>query len=197
MKKLLIATAVASALLAGTALAAQSNAQAKNPSKVYVGGDAGVAIPAQKGFGDELNTGFDIGGHAGYRVNKNVRVEGDITYIRNSFTDATAQSVNYSSLKNNQLFFMVNGYYDLTTNYQVVPFVGVGAGLLHEWGTGTKAIATAPDTASTNAFAFQGLAGLSYKINSSMDVNVTYHLMSWTGSAGFQNIINGGVNYYF
>lgn len=197
MKKLVLLAAAASLGLAVSAVA--GNVQVAANSGVYAGVNGGIAIPVgeSSGYSDALNTGWDLGAQLGYRFNKNFRAELAANYLRNNVnTDFTFGAVEDSSHVGTGLF-MVNGYYDFDFGSALVPFLGAGVGLIHQ--AGELDTVFGDISGSENSFAYQGIAGLAYKLNQNVSVDVAYHYVGWTNDSygASQNLVNLGLNYYF
>jgi opacity protein-like surface antigen len=162
----------------------QAPAAAPAPAQAgwYAGVNGGVALIG----GDEsswINTGFNAGGQVGYRYNQ-VRVEAAYNY--------TNQKVKYTSVKLESSLFMANALYDINLgDSNVVPYIGGGLGMIHQF---TNVAGIKAD----NEFAYQGIAGLDYKINDNVRAGVNYHLIGFKNSGGnYQNLINAEVKYFF
>jgi opacity protein-like surface antigen len=155
----------------------------------YVGIHGGAAIPNNEmviGNNDTFNTGYDVGGQAGYQIG-NLRLEGAFTFLNNS-----AKANNNVDLRLTTL--MANGYYDFNASQVFAPFIGAGAGWVHAWTTSNQFPVNSPES---NEFAYQVMAGVRLHIRKHFIWNVDYHRLSWTDGNGAQNLIEAGLSYAF
>ncbi len=105
---------------------------------------------------------------AGYRELKE-KTE-SLTYLGTTYT------VN-SNAKDKALSGMANMYYDLPTGSELMPYIGAGIGWAHQTSNG-----------SANAFAYQGMAGLNYKLSSDSAVFAGYRYFATTDFESKYNI---------
>ena len=190
-----IATGIlAAGLVAGLSTAALADGW-------YVGADTGLnLVPAQKyktAAGKQkvsTDPGFGLLGNAGYDFGS-IRLEGEMGWRYNGIN-----KVNGSGGDGNfqPADLMVNALYDFHNSTAWTPYVGVGVG-----GVDTFANKVRNSTTLTNdsdiAFAYQGIAGLSYALNSNLSVNGEYRYMrtldnsfnSDTGSNGMAGDVKG------
>ena len=157
----------------------------------YVGVHGGVAIPGGDFFSDAFNTGPDLGVQVGYRID-NFRIEGAGTYYYNSVSlDGIDAHLNTFTL-------MLNGYYDFDFGSIVVPYLGAGIGWAH-FSAGGSDVAGSP---SDNEFAYQGIAGLDFKVAPNMTFGPRYRYVGWTtsgddSSSAHFNVVELVFNYVF
>ncbi len=181
MKKLVRVTAIASLSLAAAALA--DVVQAPKNQGLYIGGNIGVVDPSTP----YADVGVDAGLQLGYRFNKNFRAE-----LASSIM--SSQSVYTSDVDLNTVLLMTNGYFDIDMGSPVVPFVGAGIGYINE----EIANSYTDLTATESGLAYQGIVGLSFKLNCDLRLEFAYHYVASTNDILFaQNLFNIGLNYYF
>jgi OOP family OmpA-OmpF porin len=109
------------------------------------------------------NIGYSVGGMVGYDfVGPRVELEG--RYDRNTATVSGASQA-YGLAKDN-LTAMANVYYDFNAGGTIVPYIGAGAGIAF--------VKTSQLNISDNttAFAYQGIIGVGYNIDSQFRVNL-------------------------
>ena len=131
----------------------------------------------------EFDTGFAFDLAAGYKFNENIRAEGEFGYL-----SADVDKVDGETAKNAEvrfMTFMANGYYDITQlKIPVIPFVGVGMGLLH----GKMKNDNGSDTDIT--FGYQLMAGASYAFNKNISADLRYRLQGVFSDFEFEEKIN-------
>lgn len=141
----------------------------------------------------EFNTGFGVGGVAGYAFPMGLRVESEFTYRRNgldavTFTDPAAGIPDPVGADGHFRSFalMANGYYELDLGWPVMPYVGAGIGVARTkieidefsaFGTALPAVFDDSDT----VFAYQAMAGLAYQLMPSMAVGIEYRFFGSSG----------------
>lgn len=190
MNKLTLVAGVASL---GLAVSAFAGSLAANNNGLYAGVNGGAAIPTMNG-NTPLNTGFTVGGHVGYRLS-NFRFEEAYDYLNNGTKTGTL--ARYLGVKNVQFgALMTNAYYDFNTGTNFVPYVGGGIGWMHTWANSSYSNV---HITSANNFAYQGIAGVDYKLNQNSTVGVNYRYLTTDNNAAdaAQNIVGVSYNYYF
>ena len=196
MKKIILSVALATASL--TALAGGSTPVAQSSfSPFYAGVNGGAAIPSGNFAGPMFNTGFNLGGFAGYRFNENMRADLSIDYIRNAFSDLTSAHAN-------QVAVLANAYYDITQVNMagLVPYVGAGLGWVHaSWSISGASL-------SQNAFGWQLATGVNYNFSPNMGLGLGYRFLATrlgangnfgldSAQTGYSNLINASLTYHF
>ena len=151
----------------------------------------------------ELDTGLSVAGAFGYRWS-NMRLEGFASYRQHDVDSFEAiqlvtinKNTNNAQTINNIDRFktrvggdtstitgMVNGIIDIDFNLWVVPFVGVGLGAAHvSLNDVTGTIAGVPfdlTDDSDTVFAYQGIAGLAFKVTPQVIVETQYRYLTMT-----------------
>src|SRR5215468_11026685 len=153
------------ALLAAAALVALPVvAQAQTPSPgVYIGAEGGVnwlLNTTVAGFGITPQTGWAAGGVIGYDfVGPRVELEG--MYRQNqTYTGFPGAAINNQI---GQLSVMANLLYDFAPSSTITPYVGAGAGV---------AFVDSNSSLGSTQFAYQGIIGLGWNIDSNFRVNL-------------------------
>lgn len=120
---------------------------------------AGVSFPGSvdynNGYGGMIALGKHVGDfraelEAGYRELK--EKSESITILGTTYTDNSNQ-------KDKAITGMVNLYYDIPTGSPITPYVGAGIGDAHLTNSG-----------GSDAFAYQGMIGLNYKLSESSTI---------------------------
>lgn len=207
MRNLLCAAALGVATLAaGNAGAAQN---------WYAGLEGGITFPEKSHFFGETSTmdgdatfkdGYMIGGVMGYDFG-GFRAEGELVYRRNSAKDVTfindaglgvASGVGplhgeYSAGGHSDSFAgMVNGYYDIGTDWVVHPYIGVGIGLAGVKFSDVNANGAVALQGSKTEFAYQGIVGLRWAISDQVGMSFDYRYFA-TGHVDVGDGLNDSV----
>jgi outer membrane protein OmpA-like peptidoglycan-associated protein len=174
MKKLLAATTVL------VALPFVAQAQSLQPGGFYIGAEGGVNwLLATSSTGTVTNagaftqgtvnvnptTGWIAGGMVGYDF-IGPRVELEANYRDNTGTLTTPSTLGSVGFDFNQTAVMANLLYDFNAGGTIVPYVGAGLGVAF-----TNASALGGSVSSTQ-FAYQGIVGIGYNIDSSFRINL-------------------------
>lgn len=166
----------------------------------YVSGNAGANFVNDADITDTVtggsltgetsfDTGFALSGAIG-RAFGNFRIEGEISYRQNDLDELQVDSVVLAGTTLSgvtgtfplegdvsSLGFMANGWYDVPTGGNWVPFVGAGLGFarLSIDIESVGGIATTFDETET-VFAYQAAAGIGYKVAPGTTVTLSYRL---------------------
>ncbi|MFN4311643.1 MAG: outer membrane protein [Ferrovibrio sp.] len=187
MTRLASAT-LAAALLASTAIApafAQDNTTQNNTLRTgaYGGLSFGALMPEDtdgpNGSEVERDTGYAIFGQYGYRFPNQLRLEAELGYGNSEYDRFRAGGAS-SGLGDDTDMYSLTGaaYYDFATGTPLTPYLGGGAGLVHQRfdrstaGAGGTTLA-GNDGSSTDLTAF-GEVGLSYQLSSSLELVPSY-----------------------
>ena len=193
MKKLLLATA---ALIALPALA---HAQSQPMPGFYLGGEGGLnwmfnTTANVPGFGGAANIypamGWQAGGMVGYDfVGPRVELEGIFRQNQATLQAAPIGFQQFTAGANiNQTAIMANLLYDFRFGSPIVPYIGAGAGIAF-----VNASALGASTSSTQ-FAYQGIIGVGYEIDSNWRFNIDGRYFGTTNPT-INNPFIGGVTY--
>ncbi len=128
------------------------------------------------------DSGYDAGGNIGFKSNP-MRYEGELTYIHadlnsfkvNNFTQTGVSGYNYDILA------MANVYYDFPNLLNTLqPFLGVGIGYAWVYSQldSTGPLTTTYFSGSNSAFAYQGLAGITYNFAENWALNLGYRYVA-------------------
>ncbi len=117
----------------------------------------------------EYDPGFGLLGQVGMPLG-DFRVEAEIGWRRNSIDEFAGAGIDGDT---NLFSFMANGYYDIPLGWRVTPYVGAGAG-----GAVVSVDADGIVDESEVVFAYQGIAGLSYKINDELAIKGDYRYLA-------------------
>jgi len=213
VEKVLACAAALSALLSGSALAADK-------AGFYLGAEGGVSFsestkwqnaeelgagPATFLQGTHVNTdagtGWVVGLNAGYRFDDMFRTELAVDY-RSGYSVSTSQAglLDKYNVDIDAWTFMVNGYIEPFRFGAFKPYAGGGVGLavvqsrnasLHF--RGAFADLSLPDQTETN-FAWQLGAGVAYELNERVTLDLGYrHLDAGQITVGSNTTASGGV----
>jgi opacity protein-like surface antigen len=148
--------------------------------------DPGITIGSTQGLGFDSAGIFGLG--AGYRFNNWFRADVTGEYRSNAnlhglqiinFNGAPAFTDEYHGSKSEWLF-LANAYVDLGTWWCITPFIGAGVGTsrntisnFQDINTPNGGVAFAPNASKWN-FAWAAHAGLAYKVNPSLTLELAY-----------------------
>ena len=161
----------------------------------YVGGFGGVSFLHDSdltapGYYDttlKYDVGPALGAVGGYRFDEGFRVEGEMGY-RYGKIDRASDALGSYPVTNASLSlwsFMGNVYYDIKTGSPISPFIGAGIGFVT--GTFDDGWYESDDT----VFGYQAIAGVSYAINTRINLDLSYRLQ---GSTDF-SFYDGDLSY--
>ena len=171
MKKLLLATA---ALIALPVLA---HAQSQPMPGFYIGGEGGLnwmfnTTANVPGFGGAANIypamGWQAGGMVGYDfVGPRIELEGVFRQNQATLQAAPIGFQQFTAGANiNQTAIMANVMYDFRMGWPIIPYVGAGAGIAF---VNASALG---GSASSTQFAYQGIIGVGWNIDSTFRLNL-------------------------
>jgi len=175
MKKLnvLIITIILGVLTSSVCLAGQK----------YISGFVGVNFPVGSdthlinSIGTDIfreekhDSGITFGGAFGYDFGNDFRIEEEITY-RNNDVDPFNLPVGLT-IKNTNLSFMTNGYFDIDLGIPLKPYLGAGIGFSSiEREVTSPSFGTAKD--KDTVLAYQLMAGLGFEINPMITITAGY-----------------------
>jgi OmpA-OmpF porin, OOP family len=174
-------TSIATAFAAGLFFAAAGAASAQQTGP-YVGFGLGASFLDDARFyngGTNGKADYDTGWggllSGGYAFDSNWRTELELGYRRN---DVGSMSGGRSDKGNSNAFsLMGNVLYDIRTGTNFTPYVGVGAGYVKYKASGIAPSATTTVNDSSDIFAYQGIAGVSYTLTPSSQLFLDYHYL--------------------
>lgn len=123
---------------------------------------------------DSTSSGAAIVGAFGHRVDERFRIEGELGYRSNEIGG-------FDTLEHTTL--MVNGAWDIPLTESLSFSLGAGVGI--DWLSSSETsqyLPLAPSDAT--AFAYQGMAGLSYAVTDSVAITASYRRLETTGGDG-------------
>ncbi|HYB11767.1 MAG TPA: outer membrane beta-barrel protein [Alphaproteobacteria bacterium] len=172
------------ALALATTIAASSTAlgQQLTPGP-YVSGSAGAQLPGTlklQGDGVDENIDRDVGaaliGSVGYAFPDRIRVEAEANWRRG--TTATVDGV--SSVGHvSEYGGLGNVLYDIPISESYTGYVGAGVGVARVGYTFSPSGGTGTDDSDV-AFAYQGIAGIAYNLNSNLALTADYRYFRTT-----------------
>ncbi len=198
-RKISLAVAAVMTLASASSYAAYATRPAMRPAPAvapacsspwYVSGHGGFAFTQPLNENDS-DLGYRIGVGVGYQMDQ-YRFEAALTHVRSKFEskmDAPFDSLAATplSIHNSVTAAMANVYYDMT-QFQtsgLVPYLGAGVGYARV-GQDVK-VAGLRVNATTGEFAYQGIAGFSYNVDSNLTVFADYRYLGATKSNGVFN----------
>jgi opacity protein-like surface antigen len=133
-------------------------------ARPYVSGSAGIGIPGdwkEKNWGNEkLDTGLAVNGAIGYDYGQ-TRLEAAVGYQQHDWK-YTLDDASFVTV-------MANAYFDADAGPEITPYVMAGAGIVNvdaSWSSDTS-----------TSFAWQVGAGLGFKIDENIIVDVGYRYL--------------------
>ena len=116
--------------------------------------------------GVEYDSGIAIAAAVGYGFTCNVRMEVEVGYQKNDFSNYSGDVSSISGL--------LNAYYDFVNPTKVTPFIGAGVGLVK------ASLSDLPHVGGGDggAVALQAGAGLSYEFNDSITFDLKYRYLT-------------------
>lgn len=154
----------------------------------YVGGQVGLSIVADSSIDDgsgipqeaTFSPGFSIVGSAGYATSANVRVEGELGYLRNNADQFKIAGLSFGADGSASVFSaMLNVFYDIPVG-DWVPYVGGGIGVARVSINDFKVLGIPLADDSDTVFAWQVGGGVGYKIDPAWTVVLDYRYFSTT-----------------
>lgn len=157
------------------------------------GSRKGPVLPTALLFTAEFDPGFRAGLGAGYNFNRYLGLEFESGFLYNEFKDTDSWL--------GQVPLLANVVLRYQNTSRLVPFIGGGAGAV----VGILDLDELDDSDSQVLFAWQGLAGLNYKISDTTSVGLAYKYLGTESSnydvAGFRwhfsEVHNHSVNLVF
>jgi opacity protein-like surface antigen len=168
----------------------------------YAGADAGGVLtldtrvkefvgPVSPGTKVELDPGFRLGLHGGYRLCNWFSLEGETGIMGNNIKSITGATMDGNATLAN-VPFLVNARFELPHGKcPITPYFGGGGGgsatvLSFEHHVDLNGTRVRGDDSDVVA-AYQAFGGVRYAINDHMDVGVEYHYFATTGASWSAN----------
>lgn len=154
----------------------------------YISGSLGMVKPLNTTYKDsaldnfyELKSkwGMGLGGAFGYRFQQ-YRVELGIDYSKNDDDSITAmsggtdQGTGSETGEQKATLFMLNGFYDINSDFRIKPFVGFGLGVAHLSHDFLQGVTIKE---SDNALAYQAIFGAGWKLSDQLRATVDYRFL--------------------
>lgn len=181
---LLMAVALGSVLMpAISALAQQAT------SGTYVLGGAGLSLLEDSDTRGSASGSHDFEpgwlglGAIGYAFPSGFRVEGEVGYRRNNVDNGPGRAEAWS--------VMGNALYDFNTGTRFTPYVGAGIGGARLNFSNVATGSTSVDDSDT-VLAYQGLAGVTYQLNTNVNLDLGYRYFT-TEKPSFRTRAGGSV----
>lgn len=152
------------------------------------GNCAGGCIPPSPGFQavshETFHDGFNVGGRAGYQMGP-WRFEGEINYRQNDTRNLQMVSPRNragmaAGAERHSVSEMANLIYDADLGWPVTPHIGAGVGAAQVTRNLSNRFGGTHDTVTV--FAYQGLAGIRYKIDPALAVDIDYRYFATTAT---------------
>jgi outer membrane protein OmpA-like peptidoglycan-associated protein len=172
-------------IAAGLVVGVSTLASAADTDGWYVGAQAGLNVVPNEKFSDPLyswktnqDLGYGLVGNVGYSFN-NFRLEGELGWRSNAVSKietTTPQTGVTGNVRGPDL--MVNIYRDFPiANTPWTPYLGVGAGgmILDVYNLGNQTTTVIDDSKTT--FAYQGIAGVAYKLDDNLSLTADYRYL--------------------
>ena len=176
-------------VLAGALLLVSAEAAAQRTAPGwYVTGSAGVTeqpsidLGGGTAYGEAADhTGWAVAGAVGYAI-RPLRAELELSYRRNGLDTVTVAGRETGGDGDlGQTALMLNAYYDVPTGGPVVPYVGLGVGLVRVhadgWGAVDAQHGLVPLSTGETLFGGQAIVGVSYVLTPDVRLNVDYRYM--------------------
>jgi opacity protein-like surface antigen len=184
---------VATTFAAGLLVAA-SDASAQS---FYVGAYGGVnyahesdvTVDGIGGYTIDSDIGYAVGGFVGYDFGNSFRLEGELTYRRNSLDSFSLGPLSTPMEGDaSALALMVNGLYDFDSGSDITPHIGAGAGIARFSVIDARpvGIPDPPTSEDDTVFAYQFIVGVGYDLSPTSSFFVDYRLFA-TVDPGFTN----------
>ena len=142
--------------------------------------------------------------HLGWK-DKAVRAEVSLGYIDTqraySEYDSYVKENVLKTTTSGALATMIDGYYDVQLGQQFTAYVGVGAGLLHTFSSGTTTSKQSKQTAAANNFAYNAKLGIDFDLSSTVQAYAGGEILRLTGNNPYMNdkdyftTVSAGINY--
>lgn len=126
----------------------------------------------------DMDTGYLVGGFAGYQYCNGFRFEGEVAFRRNDIKELRlGPDVIDLNGRTELTTVMANGLYNIPLDCSTfTPYVGIGIGYCHLNEKGSSGDATFLGEA--DSFAWQAIAGVSYPIGCLLDLGVEYRYLN-------------------
>lgn len=167
-----------------------SDVQAQT-SRIYLAGYMGLNTMPDNDFSEsasgdsgtyQTDNTLSFAGAIGFRLNRDIRFEGELSYRKNDFSKFKGRNAIYSSggeISNLALF--LNGYYDFDQfQWKAKPYLSAGLGLMRFNASIEPASTLQSSDDDSYALGWQLGGGLKYRINSGLALTGGYRYLSAT-----------------
>ncbi len=122
----------------------------------------------------DTDTGWAVMPSIGYRYGNGIRTEFELGYRSNDIDSVSGSAAGTGEI--NAKSAMLNLLYDVDTGSRVMPYIGGGIGYaqVDYDGVGPVGVGVNRVNDDDNVFAYQGIAGLSYWVNETVEVAAEY-----------------------
>ncbi len=160
--------------------AAQEMMSSKLPEGLYVSGGVGASFPRDADLSNsagsvtvEMDPGYGVGFALGNAYDNNWRTELELGYRSSDVDNVSGTSVSGDV---DALSLMVNALHDFPTESAWTPYLGLGVGGVRISGTfnATTSLGSATIKDTDTTLAYQGLAGISYRIDDRLSFYTDY-----------------------
>lgn len=180
-------------ILAGTGIAVLPQSVRAQASRLYFASYLGLNTNSASDFkestsgrsGDfQYDNSLSFAGAIGLRLNKQLRVEGEISYRTTDFDRINLSGPGSFKMGGDlsTWLYMANAYYDFDLEWKhITPFVTAGIGVAHHNGTIDDSSGFVPDASdSSYALAWQLGGGLKYRLNDGLAFTGGYRYVGTT-----------------
>lgn len=176
-----------------------SSMRSSGPSGPYFRIDAGYALSGNADIKQAGYTGsiddignspvFDLG--LGYQVNENFRTDVTLGYIGGHEISASDTAGTRYTADITAITGMVNGYIDIPTGSNMVPYIGVGVGASQNTlGDVARSGSTTVKGDENIEFAYQGMAGVGFMADRNWTIDLGYRYLN-AGALDSQKLTTG------
>jgi len=167
-------------------LGVSSVAMAQGYSGWYLGARGGATwlddqaasvSPGGATLGINYDTGWNVSGNVGYAFGGPFRLELEVAYRDNDVDSVTFAGGRLPGATGsmNSLSAMVNGYFDIETGTNFVPYIGAGIGYSRVTANGITATGLGGTVDEDDSkFAYQGIVGVSYWFSPELALTADY-----------------------
>jgi OOP family OmpA-OmpF porin len=178
MKRLTLALATVATLVSGAAMA-------QGYAGWYLGArggatwldDQSAVAPGGASLGLDYETGWGLSGNVGYAFGGPFRLELEVAYRNNDVDSVALGGARLSGAGGsmNSLAVMLNGFFDIQTGTNFVPYIGAGVGYARVTADGITASGLGGSIDEDDSqFAYQGIVGVSYWFSPEVALTVDY-----------------------
>jgi len=160
----------AAALLAATLLCPVAQAADPSVAGPYVSGQVGYNHPVHDD--GTLDNTASFAAAAGYRFNPNFRLEGELSYRKNDYSDTALGLTASGHVKGTAL--MLNGWYDFANSTAVTPYLGGGIGFARGAAKISEPVSGLAVDDSDTAFTYQLGGGAAFALTQNVALTADY-----------------------